>query len=512
MTLPRRSARHNAAEQILGWQASRGLGDTTAILAGERRLSYAELSALTNRVGNALIARGIKRGERVILLMADSPEFVAAYLAIMRIGAVALALNLRASSHDIAHALQDSACAAAFVASDFREQFDAGVAEAGHAPRMVVDDLAAFAAPHPETLAPAPVRPDDMAFWLYTSGTTGKPRAVIHCHRDVSIGDLHLRQNLEVRPGDVVFATSKLFFAFSLGHCLIGALKCGAAIVLHDGWPDVATVAQLVERHRPDVFFSVPTFYRGLLREGLARKPAFRNVRAYVSAGEKLPHGIGVEWLATVGRPILEGIGTTETIFLAIANTRKVWRTGSIGRPMPWAEVMLRGEDGQPVDTPDTPGVLWVRMASVAAGYWNHPEKTAESFQDGWYRTGDMCTFDRDGWWYHQGRADDLLKISGQWVSPSEIEDRALQVPGVADAAVVGLTNEDGLVRLALAVVPSAEGPASQELEERLRQHLENNLSIYKCPRRIRFLDELPRTATGKVQRFRIRAMLGESP
>jgi 3-hydroxybenzoate/4-hydroxybenzoate---CoA ligase len=498
---------NNASEQILGWQLAAGLGGTPAVLAGSRTITFAQLGAAVNRMGNALRADGVKQGDRILLLMKDSPEYVAAYLGALRIGAVAVALNTRASAREVGHAITDSECKAFVLDRDFEALYESSCTVAGFKPPRLIDDVAAFSSGHGDRLDAAPVLPGDTAFWIYTSGTTGLPKAAVHCHGDVAIGELHLAANFGVKPGDRVFSTSKLFFAFALGHSLIGALKCGASIILNDAWPDAEGVAAAVERHRPDIFLSVPTLYRNLLRSGVAARPAFLRVRHFVSAGERLPDRVFTEWLEQTGQPILEGIGTSETVFLAIANTPTAYSKGSAGRPQPWAKVKLVAEDGTVVQHPDETGVLWVKMASVAAGYWNRPDKTAESFADGWYCTGDVFSVDALGWWYHHGRADDMLKISGQWVSPTEIEEHALKLPGIAEVAAVGVANDDGLIRLGLAVVSTEQAPGRQALEERLRQHFERHLSIYKCPRRIRFVDELPRTATGKLQRFRVRSL-----
>lgn len=496
---------NNASDQILGWQVAAGLGRRAAILADARMVTYEQLLARVNRVGNALMAGGIRPGDRVVLLMTDTPEMVAAFLAVMKVGAIAIALNTRGSSREIGHAIADTSCVAVFTDPAMRPLLDLAQESGSHRPGLVVDDVAAFGDGHSPALEAHPVAITDEAFMIYTSGTTGAAKAAIHCHGDVRIGDLHLKQNFGVAPGDRVFSTSKLFFAFALGHSLIASLKCGATIILHDGWPDSASVAAIVERHAPTILLSVPTLYRNLLRDGAASRPAFRRIRHFISAGERLPESVFADWFKATGQPILEGIGATETVFLGIANTPTAYRMGSSGRPQPWAQVKLVGEDGKPVRDPGQTGILWLKMESVAAGYWNRPDKTAESFQRGWYRTGDVFSVDAEGWWHHHGRGDDMLKISGQWVSPAEIEEHALKLAGIAEVAAVGVTNEDGLVRLGLAVVRADHAPAPEVLEATLRQHFERSLSIYKCPRRIRFVDEMPRTVTGKLQRFRVR-------
>ncbi len=506
----------NAADEILAPRIATGRDRAPALIADGRTLSYADLDALTARYGHGLRSGGVGRGDRVLLLLNDSADFVAAWLAAVRIGAVAVPLNTRMDAAQLRLPIEDSRCAALLVEDEYLPQYRQIAPELTHRPALLavrgaapagersLDDLVAD---QPTVLASEAMDPDDMAYWLYTSGTTGTPKAAVHRHGEVEIADRYLCEALGVRQGDRLFSSSKLFFAFALGHCLIGGLRAGATVILHPGWPDAAAIAEVVARHRPHVVFSVPTFYRNLLRDGVAETEPFRNVRRYVSAGEKLPEALYHRWREATGVGILEGIGATETLLLMVAGTPEAHRPGATGRPLPWVEARLLDDDERPVTEPGRPGVLWARMATVAKGYWNQPEKTAAAFRDGWFRTGDQFSVDPDGWWTHHGRADDMLKISGQWVSPAEIEEAAQAIPGVADAACVGTTNDDGLTRLAL-FVAAADAGAEAALEETLRDGLEARLPRFKLPRSVHFVAEIPRTATGKVQRFRLREML----
>jgi len=235
-----------------------------------------------------------------------------------------------------------------------------------------------------------------------------------------------------------------------------------------------------------------------------------RSVRTYLSAGEALPVSLYERWRETTGVPIIEGIGATETIFMFISGTPLEHQPGATGKPVPYADVRLLDSQDQPVTAANAAGTAWVRMSSLCRGYWRQPERTAAAFRDGWFRTGDTFSVDADGWWHYHGRSDDLLKISGQWVSPGEVEECAAQVPGVLEAAAVGVENADGLVRIALYLVPDESttlGERQSELEAQVRHQLQSTLSIYKCPREIRFIDALPRTATGKVQRYVLRQL-----
>lgn len=507
----------NAADEIIGRALGRGLGEQTAMLCRERSTSYRELDAATNRNGHAQRANGVGRGDRILILMDDSPELAAAYLGALRIGAVAVALNVRLAPRDLLYVIQDSACKLLYVDAEFLHLYEQIVGELAAPPQVVVRGgeasapaltLERFLTDQPETLESVQVDPEEMAFWVYSSGTTGRPKAVVHGHRSVLNSDQMEREYFGVQPGDRVYNTSKLFFAWSLGHSLLGALRCCATVIVAPGWPDPENVLATVDRHRPTILFSTPVMYRNLLREGAANSAGMRGVRHFVSAGEKLPENIAQQWADNFGVPICEGIGASETISLFLSSHPDAHRIGSCGKRVPWAEVRLIDESGEEITTPDTPGVIAIRTDSQLVGYWNLPDTTAKALRSGWYYPGDMFSFDADGFWYHCGRADDMLKISGQWVSPSEIESCAATVPGVGEAIVVAEPNEDGLTRLALFVVPKDEWVNPRKLEEELTTTLRNTLSIYKCPRTIRFLEELPRTATGKVQKYRLREFL----
>ena len=502
----------NAADELLGPTLARGAADDIAILFGNLEITYGTLAVAVNQLGNALKPQ-LPRGARALLLLKDSPDFVAAFLGVMRIGAVAVPLSTRLSAKDLAFVMKDSEATVLIIEDEFLPLYRDALAVGEGGPDVVVvrgsgehgfptiDELTAKAA---SDLNAAPATADDVAFWLYTSGTTGMPKAAMHCHGDVTGGDQYMAA-FGYGPGERVFASSKMFFAFALGGVLIGGLRTGSTLILYDGWPDGEAIAKVVERFRPSIMLSVPAFFRNLLRESLAIQPAFKAVRHYISAGEVLPESLYNRWLKSTGRPIIEGIGATETIFMMISGTPERHCPGATGKPMPYVEAKLVDDD-HIVREAERPGVLWVKMKSLCRGYWRQPEQTAVAFRGGWFRTGDVYAVGRDGWWRHQGRGDDLLKVSGQWVSPTEIEECAATVPGVSEAVVVGATDRDGLVRVAMFLV--ATESASQVLKQQVQEKLLATLSKYKCPRNIVFIDVLPRTATGKVRRFRLRQWL----
>jgi benzoate-CoA ligase len=507
-------ARMNAAEAVLAPALALGRGGAPAILWRDRTYTYDQVAAGVNRAGNALRALGVEPENRVLMVLSDTPELVFAYLGAMKIGAVAVAVNVRASSADLLHMLRDSRATVLLIEGRFLPAYEAIRAQVGHPHRVVVHDaeegeaseLGRLIADAPAALQPVMMTPDDMAFWIYTSGTTGAAKAAVHLQRDVLAAEAYTGGVLGVKPGDVLFGTSKLFFAYALGNCLFASFRLGATTVLYDGWPDAATVAETMRRYRPSVVFSVPTLYRNMMGAGVAAsEPSFAGVRHYVSAGEKLPEALWHQWRAATGVEILDGMGTSETIYMLLSNWPGRVKPGSSGTATPGTELRLADAEGRDV-APGEAGILWARIASRADRYWNARDKSQEAFQGAWFRTGDMYTVDRDGYWHHQGRFDDMLKISGQWVSPAEIEEVVLAETPCADAAVVGVPDPDGLPRTALFAVPPSGGFDGAALEAEIRRVVSERLSPYKCPKWVRFVNEIPRTATGKVQRFKLRS------
>jgi benzoate-CoA ligase len=505
----------NMADVVLTPPLARGQGPDIALVCGDEAVSFAELDERANRAGNAFRTLGIKAEDRVILVVVDRPIFFYAYLGLLKIGAVPCALNLRLSVDDLAYTFADSGARIVLADEDFVPSCAQAIAKMpGRTPSLLVAH--GSASPHPcladlidassPELAPVLRSPDAPGFWMYSSGTTGKPKGVVHAQRTVFAARAVLGDLMGVGPGDRVFCSSKLFFAWALGHLMFATLQLGATAVLFPGWPDAKAVAEVIARHRPTIVLSVPTFYRNMLRGGVAAEPAFKEVRYFLSAGEKLPRSLFDQWQGQTGRPILDGIGATETCFCFIMNRPERMKPGTCGVPSPGAEAKLVADDGSLVSEPDRPGVLWVKLVSVANGYWNLDKLSAAVFRDGWYCTNDMFTCDAEGFFEYQGRADDMLKISGQWVSPAEIEEHVLKHPKVSEAAVVGVPNEDGLVRLALFMV-APQVSDRPVFEKEIQDALVASLSIYKCPRRVFYVDSMPVTATGKLQRYALRAI-----
>jgi 3-hydroxybenzoate/4-hydroxybenzoate---CoA ligase len=481
----------NAADFIL----TDGRDEAPALICDGETLSRGGLRAMSARFGNGLRATGVAPGDRVLFALDDRPVLYAAYLGCLRIGAVAVAINPRWKDTELEAVLADSEARLMLVEPD-RVFDDARVLRA-------TDDLFAE---QPTTLENVEMAGDDPAFWIYTSGTTGTPKAAVHCHRAENVATAGIGGVSGLGPDDRVLITSKTFFAFALAHGLFGALSLGASVILHRPWPRPDDVLALAKQARPTAVYSVPTLYRAMLESVGDLGDAFAYTRRFVSAGEPLPPVLLERWREATGQPIAEGIGTSETVFLVIANPPDAVRPGSAGRPVPGLRVELRDENGRRIGDADRVGDLWVSADSVADGYWKRPELSAELFVDGWFRTGDRFRFDADGYWYHQGRRDDMLKIAGQWVSPAEIENCVTGAKLCGEAALVAAPDGDGLDRPILFV--AAVGTEREaDIADTVRETVARELSPNKCPAEVRLIGALPRTATGKVQRFRLREM-----
>ncbi len=497
----------NAAERLL---EGRGAGprDRAALVCGDETVSVEQLAERTRRSAGALTRLGVRPGDRVLLLMRDTPEFAAAWLGVLRAGAVAVALNHKLGDAEYRHILADSGARLAVVEDIFavaRPDLTAELAREGRL--SVAGGKALGHSDWREAVRDAPAGPafgagpQSPAFMLYSSGTTGMPKGIVHSHGAVLQAGAACRR-FGLGEGDRVFATSKFFFAYGLEHGLIAPLALGATSILSADWPTAQSVAALVAAHRPAALFSVPTMYRRLLAEVPERLADFSCVRRFVSAGEHLSAQLVQQWRSATGGELLNLYGMSETFCAAMVTPPGTSDGVRTGLPLEGVQVRLAdpesGADAQA-------GVLWIKHPAQASGYSNLPERTAAQFKDGWFRTGDLFIRDADGYFVYEGRADDLVKIAGQWVRPGELEDAVAGLAQVAEAACVSGPDDDGLDRLALFVAP--RGAADAALQCALAA-CEEYLPRHKRPKWLRAVDELPRTATGKVQRFKLRELL----
>ena len=493
--------------------------ERTAIVGDPREVTYGELAALANRAGNALLSQGVSRGDRVLLALPDSAEFVAAFFGAAKIGAIAVPVNPFARSSDYIHYLENSEPRAAIVHSESLAEFLPASSVRPQIPIVVVGEQkidshgvsfakwSAWTVAASEQLSAADTSPSDPAFMLYTSGSGGTPKAAVHRHADSLVASRNYAQNvLGLTADDLTFSVSKLFFAYGLGNGMYFPLSAGARMMLNPERTSVLHVIDLVARHRPTIFFAVPTFYAAVLREAerSGRGVDFSSVRKCVSAGETLPAEIFNAWKRQFGIEILDGIGSTEMLHIFISSVPGKCKPGSCGFPVPGYEVKIVDDSGEPVRDGDI-GNLWVRGASAFAEYWRIPELTARTKREDWVVTGDKFFSDSDGYYHYCGRADDMLKVAGMWVSPMEVENALLGHPHVAEAAVVGTTDERGLSYSVAHVVLRGNAQGSEKLAAEICEHVKARLVSYKVPREVRFCSELPKTVTGKIQRFKLR-------
>jgi benzoate-CoA ligase family protein len=535
--------RFNVAEHFIRPRLEAGDGAQPYLLCGEAVLTVAGLHAHANQAAHAFVRLGLRRGERVALLLRESLEWPALFWGALRAGLLPVPLNPALTGADFRHYLGESR-ARLLVADaalwptlapaleglrDLRHvalaeddappgRAAAASAAAGAAARAAygpqLHALDALLGEAPAEFEACSAHPDDPAFWLYTSGSTGAPKAAVHRQRDmVYVAETYLRQVLALRPDDLAFSAAKLYFAYGLGNSLYFPLASRSAAVLA---PEPATARgcfELLARHRPSVFHALPWLYHAMLqlheawragRENPPRElPRLEHLRLAVSGGEPLPPGVLERWQAAFGVPILDGIGSTEALHFYVANRPGAVRAGSTGQAVPGYDLRLVARGGRDA-APGEPGELWVRGGSLLARYWNQPQRTRHALRGGWLASGDRFRRDGDGYYWYEGRLDDLLKVGGSWVNPVEVEHALLAHPAVAECAVVGRADADGLGRALACVVPAPGHAPDAALAEALRAHLAARLAAFKVPQ-IEFRAALPRTPTGKLRRFLLR-------
>jgi benzoate-CoA ligase len=512
----------NAADYFIDRHVREGHGGAVAIECGERRITYGGLHESVNRAGSALRDLGIRPEERVLLLMLDMPEMIFSFFGAIKIGAVPIPTNTVWTSEDYEFVLRDSRAAVLIVSGELYPR----IAEV--APRcasvrhvMVTGGVAGGAALDfdavlgraSRTLEPEDTSEDAPAFWLYSSGSTGKPKACVHLQHDMCVcSDTYGRHVLEITSRDRCFSVAKLFFAYGLGNAMYLPFAVGATTVLWPGSVAPGNVYEVIERYRPTLLFSVPTHYAMMLTH---RREAgefdLSSIRCAVSAGESLPPAVFTRFRDRFGVEILDGIGSTEVLHIFISNRRGRVRPGSSGVLVPGYDAKIVDERGHPV-MPGGIGSLWIKGDSTCALYWNRHELTKRTIQGDWIRTGDHYYQDDDGYYWFAGRSDDMLKVGGIWVSPAELEHVLVEHPAVLACGVTGRPDHDGLIKPMAYIVLRNGVQESPQVAAELQQFTRERLADYKRPRWIEFVDALPTTATGKVQRFKLRERAAKEP
>ena len=480
-----------------------------AIHFGGHQISYSELRSATLQMAHALTSLGIERGDRVALLLHDSPEFVEAFIATCSLGAIAVPINMALRLEEQCSILHNCSAILALAEPDLCSSLPTHAPEKLRSLKRIVQVESLPRPSAPETIDFPEPKDDECAFILYTSGSTGEPKGAMHRQRDIFYtNQTYCAEVLRLTTADRLFSSSRLPFAYGLGNSFTFPLLNSATSILCREKPTAEVIARIFAEYRPTIFFGVPVVYNLLLEHHRHKQPLdCSSLRLCVSAGEALPAHLGEEWEKTFGVQLLDGIGSTEMLHMFMSNHEHDVRYGSSGKLLGGYEARLVDEHGKP--TPDdTEGNLWIKGDSAALGYWEKPEQTARTFVDGWVRTGDLYRRDSGGFWFHMGRSDDCFKSSGQWVSPIEVEGVLLRHPKVARAAVVEDFDAGGLPCPCAFVVAQELEFEAVDLEADLRAAVAPALPRFKQPRRYVFVSELPYTATGKVQRFKLRQSL----
>jgi benzoate-CoA ligase family protein len=502
--------RFNVAVPFIDRHVAEGRGAKAAIRTTQGDISYAELAANVDRCAGALRSLGLRPDERMLMIVTDCPAFFYLFWGAIKAGIIPVPLNTLLRHSSFAFMIDDSGAAAVVYSPEFAGEVELAIAQAVHPPRVAfqtdgdssLETLLGQFEPKFEAVA---ATADDDCFWLYSSGSTGPPKGAVHRHRDMVVTSQHFGvETLGIRPDDVCYSEAKLFFAYGLGNNMTFPLWVGATAVLNGERPGPATSFALIERFRPTLYFGVPTLYSAYLQHFAKERPDLSSIRLCVSAGEALPAEILRRWREATGLAILDGIGSTEALHIFISNTEKDVQPGSSGRIVPGYRACIRNERGEEVGD-DEAGRLFISGGSIARCYWNNVERTAATMVDGWLDTGDTYRRDAAGHFYYCGRSDDMMKVGGIWCSPFEIESKLVEHPDILEAAVVGRAGADELIKPEAFVVLKQGRKADEALAIELLEFCKHGLAPYKYPRWINFVTELPKTATGKIQRFLLR-------
>lgn len=510
--IPAPEGRFNFAQHLLDCNQERA--GKTAYIDDQSSLTYGELADNIKRMAGALIKSGVRREERALLLVHDCNDWPIAFLGAMYAGIVPVAVNTLLTANDYHYMLSNSRATAAIVSEALRPILEAALAKGDHDVKTVFVSRAsgelpagsinldqALQATEPLATA-ASTSADDPGFWLYSSGSTGNPKGTVHTHANPYwTAELYGKRLLGITEQDICFSAAKLFFAYGLGNALSFPLSVGATVVLMPERPTPDAVFKRWIDNKPTIFFGAPTGFAGMLAAANLPKKAEIALRLASSAGEALPADIGERFTKHFGVEIIDGIGSTEMLHIFLSNQPGKVRYGTTGWPVPGYAIELRGEDGLPVPDGET-GDLYIQGPSAALMYWNNRAKTRETFQGAWTKSGDKYLRNSDGTYTYAGRSDDMLKVSGIYVSPFEVEATLIEHPAVLEAAVIGKQDAEGLTKTKAFVVLKEGAETSAE---DLKAFVKDKLAPYKYPRFIEFVKELPKTATGKIQRFKLR-------
>ncbi|MGO8912036.1 MAG: benzoate-CoA ligase family protein [Bradyrhizobium sp.] len=503
------------ASRILFDNLDKGRGDRLALTGPAGARSYSELCTEASRWGHGFLSLGLKRGDRVLMFLDDTPAYPAAFFGAVRAGFVPLLINTLTPPDLLQFYLSDSGATVAVADAEFCARFDSaactdtalrtlivvnGAASEQAVPNIVVAErwLPGFAADLPE----ADTHRNEMAFWMYSSGSTGRPKGIVHLQHDMAYSDLAFAQNvLKLEPDDICFSVPKMFFAYGFGNSITFPFAAGAATLLLPGQPKPQAIFDAIARYRPSVFFGLPTLYTSLTKAEGAVDTDFSSLRMALSAAEVLSAEVFNGWKALTGLEIIEGLGSTEVLHIYLSNRPEKKKLGAAGLRVPGYEIALKSSDGRDVGDNEE-GILWVRGDSNTPLYWNRPDKSAETIREGgWIYTGDRFVRDADGFHFFRGRADDLIKISGQWVYPLEVELCLAEHPQVRECAVFAAELPDRRMTLKAIVVMNSHAFDEGEVTKMLQDFVKAKLLPYKYPREVKFLDELPKTGTGKIDR-----------
>ncbi len=507
------SGAYNAVTYLLDRNIDEGRADKLAFTDTVSELTYGELQRQSCRVAHLLRRLGVRREERVAMIMLDTVDFPAVFLGAMRAGIVPVPLNTLLTADQYAYVLADCRARVLFISEALLPTVKDMLGRMGDLEHVVVSGNTAHGYKklsdelegERDTFTTAATHPDEPAFWLYSSGSTGMPKGVRHLHANLAAtAETYARQVLGIREDDVCLSAAKLFFAYGLGNALTFPMSVGATTVLNSERPTPATMFKLMNKYHPSIFYGVPTLFAAMLNDdSLKAQRGGERLRVCTSAGEALPESVGNAWKARFGVDILDGVGSTELLHIFLSNAPGDIKYGCSGRPVPGYKVRLVNEAG--ADVPDGEvGELLVDAPSAGEGYWNQRSKSRRTFEGHWTRTGDKYIRDADGRYTFCGRSDDMFKVSGIWVSPFEVESALITHPAVLEAAVVPEADSEGLLKPKAFVVLRAEASADG-LADALKEHVKQKIGVWKYPRWIETVDALPKTATGKIQRFKLR-------